>query len=251
MAAAKPGRTATVTERTAVGARLQNSMLLPPSQLSSVVLQVLFYLSAVYFLFYFLATLGTIIYKSLVLSYPVESIALDVCLLFLLAGLEALRLYWGVRGNLQESEWCMGVSLSLTVPTVLLGVYFLLWQTYVLRADVIISALLLSLYGLGVVLGFVALARFTRSAHSLRQLLNKKMSKPLPFVLASKLICRHLSPVIWPHLCAPRTTRGTQLPRGASRPRGTFTRCPATARVTKSSGDSKWHPDACVQGKTQ
>ncbi|XP_018619256.1 transmembrane protein 80-like [Scleropages formosus] len=145
MAAAQTGRTATI--------------------LSSVSLQVLLYLSAVYFIFYFLATLGLIIYKSLVLSYPGENIVLDLCLLFLLAGLEALRLYWGVRGNLQESEWCTGVSLALTLATVLLGVYFLQWQAYVLRADVILGALLLSLYGLGGILGLVALARFV-SAYS-------------------------------------------------------------------------------------
>lgn len=30
-----------------------------------------------------------------VLSYPVGRLALDVCLLFLMAGLEVLRVYWG------------------------------------------------------------------------------------------------------------------------------------------------------------
>ncbi|XP_023675501.1 transmembrane protein 80 isoform X2 [Paramormyrops kingsleyae] len=142
MAAIRSGRTATV--------------------LSSVSLQLLLYLSAVYSLFYFLGTLSMIIYKSQALSYPGKILLLDVCLLLLMAVLETLRLYWGVRGNLQESERCVGFSLALTLATTLFAVYFLLWQAYVLQADIIIGAVLLVLYGLSGALGLVTLARFMR-----------------------------------------------------------------------------------------
>ena len=67
-----------------------------------------------------------------------------------------------MRGNLQEREGYVGINMVLTVPTVMLSVYFLIWQTYVLRADVIVNALLLSMYGLGGLLAFITLARFTR-----------------------------------------------------------------------------------------
>lgn len=68
----------------------------------------------------------------------------------------------GVRGNLQESERYVGANLLITGATVLLSVYFLVWQSYVLRADVIVNAILLCIYGLCGVAGFGALARFTR-----------------------------------------------------------------------------------------
>ncbi|MCJ8736174.1 hypothetical protein PDJAM_G00255760 [Pangasius djambal] len=103
-----------------------------------------------------------IIYKSQVLSYPDRYLALDVCLLLLMAAFEILRVYWGARGNLQESERYVGASLLITGATLLLSVYFLVWQSYVLRADVIINAILLCVYGLSAVAGFGALARFTR-----------------------------------------------------------------------------------------
>ncbi|XP_064169009.1 transmembrane protein 80-like [Anguilla rostrata] len=128
--------------------------------LSSVPFQITLYLSAVYFLFYFLSTLCMIVYKSQVLSYPDGNLTLDLCLLFLMAALELLRLYWGVKGNLQESERGVGASLAMTGGTVLLCLYFLLWQSYVLRADVIINAALLAGYLLAFLLGFVTLARF-------------------------------------------------------------------------------------------
>ncbi|KAK3558293.1 hypothetical protein QTP86_014686, partial [Hemibagrus guttatus] len=138
-------------------------------QFSSVLLQILLYLSAFYSLFYFLSSLCMIIYKSQMLSYPDKYLALDVCLLLLMAAFEILRIYWaislsssGVRGNLQESERYVGASLLLTGATLLLAVYFLVWQSYVLRADVIINAILLCIYGLSGVAGFGVLARFTR-----------------------------------------------------------------------------------------
>ncbi|XP_053371471.1 transmembrane protein 80-like isoform X1 [Clarias gariepinus] len=103
-----------------------------------------------------------IIYKSQVLSYPDSYLVLDVCLLLLMAALEIFRVCWGVRGNLQESERYIGASLLITGATLLLSVYFLVWQAYVLRADIIINAILLCIYGLSGLAGFGALARFTR-----------------------------------------------------------------------------------------
>ncbi|XP_030646349.1 transmembrane protein 80-like [Chanos chanos] len=129
--------------------------------LSSVLLQMLLYFSAFYFLFYFLSSLGLIIYKCQVLSYPDDNLVLDLGLLFLLAVLEVLRVYWGMRGNLQESEGYVGASLISTVATVLLAVYFTVWQSYVLRADLIISSILLCVYGVTGVFGLITLARFT------------------------------------------------------------------------------------------
>ncbi|XDV53437.1 hypothetical protein PO909_021936, partial [Leuciscus waleckii] len=135
------------------------------SILSSVLLQILLYLSAAFSVFYFLSTLSMIIYKTHVLSYPVGRLALDVCLLFLMAGLEVLRVYWGLRGNLQESEGYTGLNLIGTGATVLLALYFVIWQSYVLRADVIIGAILICFYGLTGIVGFGTLAGF-RSVYS-------------------------------------------------------------------------------------
>ncbi|CAL8325436.1 transmembrane protein 80 isoform X1 [Gadus morhua] len=129
--------------------------------LSSVPFQLLLYLSAIYFVFYFLCTLCMIIYKSQVLSYPEERLACDLGLLLLMAALEALRLFLGASGNLKEREGPVVGSLVLSGTTMLLSVYFLAWQSYVLRADLVLNAILLGVYGLGGVLAFVTVARFT------------------------------------------------------------------------------------------
>ncbi|XP_053576172.1 transmembrane protein 80 [Bombina bombina] len=129
---------------------------------SSVPLQILIYLNVAYFVFYFLATLLMIIYKCQVFSYPDRYLAQDLGLLFVMAVLEPLRLYLGTKGNLMEKEIPLGASLILTTGNILLSIYFLVWETYILRADVIINAILLVLYGLEVILGVFAIAAFFR-----------------------------------------------------------------------------------------
>ncbi|RXM34514.1 Epidermal growth factor receptor kinase substrate 8-like protein 2 [Acipenser ruthenus] len=124
----------------------------------------LFFLNGVYYGFYFLATLLMVIYKSQVLSYPDGNLALDLALLFIMAILEAIRLY---LGNLKEEEVSVGISLALTVGSMLLSVYFVVWQTYVLRADVIVGAVLLVIYGLEAILDVTAIAAFASPTHCL------------------------------------------------------------------------------------
>lgn len=70
----------------------------------------------------------------------------------------------GVKGNLTESESYIFGNLFLTGTTILLTVYFLVWQSYVMRADVIISSVALVLYGLDGLLAFSTLTRFARFA---------------------------------------------------------------------------------------
>ncbi|XP_062316710.1 transmembrane protein 216 isoform X2 [Osmerus eperlanus] len=83
--------------------------------LSSAPLQLLLYLTGVYYVFYFLSTLGMLIYKSRVLSYPGDNLTLEVCLLFLMAGLEMLRLYSVPihEGAVSRTTLCVHNSNSL------------------------------------------------------------------------------------------------------------------------------------------
>ncbi|XP_015819815.2 transmembrane protein 80 [Nothobranchius furzeri] len=126
--------------------------------LSSVILQLLLYLTGVYFVFYFLFTLGLLIKKSLMLSYPTDALVCDVCLLLLLAALELLHFFCGVKGNLMESKSYILGNLVVTAPTILLTVYFLVWQSYVMFIDQIISSILVVVYGLDGVLVLTRLA---------------------------------------------------------------------------------------------
>ncbi|MED6253712.1 hypothetical protein ATANTOWER_030461 [Ataeniobius toweri] len=147
--------------------------------LSSVTLQLLLNLTSVYFVFYFLFTLSLIIKKSLELPYPSDALVCDVGLLVLLAALEFLHFFCGVKGNLTENEGYIFGNLIVTATTILLTVYFLLWQTYVMRADVIISSVLVAVYGADGVLALSTLARFARQCvpKSLREAIKRSQDR--------------------------------------------------------------------------
>ncbi|XP_053418749.1 transmembrane protein 80 isoform X2 [Nycticebus coucang] len=130
--------------------------------LSSVPLQMLFYLSGMYYALYFLATLLMIVYKSQVFSYPSAYLARDLILLFVMGILEGIRLYLGTKGNLTEAEGPLAASLALTVGSALLSAHFLLWQTLVLWVDLALSTVLLVLHSLEAALQVVAIAAFVR-----------------------------------------------------------------------------------------
>ena len=53
-------------------------------------------------------------------------------------------------------------SLLLSVVSVMGALYFLLWQTYVLRVEVILCAIQLAFIGLELVFGFISAITFAR-----------------------------------------------------------------------------------------
>ncbi|NWV59566.1 TM216 protein, partial [Malurus elegans] len=98
----------------------------------------------------------------LLLPYPVSNLVLDVVLLLLYLGIEATRIFFGSKGNLCQRKVPLSLSLALTVPAAVLAVYYLLLQTYSLRLEAFLSAILLLFYGLELLLSLLALLSFSR-----------------------------------------------------------------------------------------
>ncbi|XP_077640454.1 transmembrane protein 216 isoform X1 [Lonchura striata] len=128
---------------------------------SSAPLQVLLFLNGWYCATYFLLEAFVFVYKVLLLPYPVYNLVLDVVLLLLYLGIEATRIFFGSKGNLCQRKVPLSLSLALTVPAAVLAVYYLLLQTYSLRLEAFLSAILLLFYGLELLLGFLALLSFS------------------------------------------------------------------------------------------
>lgn len=66
-----------------------------------------------------------------------------------------------MKGNLSDSQRYILANLVAAACGVLLTIYFLAWQTYVMRADVIVSGILLAAFGLD---GLLAIGAFTQLA---------------------------------------------------------------------------------------
>ncbi|XP_058505404.1 transmembrane protein 216 isoform X2 [Solea solea] len=103
------------------------------------------------------------IYKGIMLPYPSQNLVLDVVLLVLFVALETLRIFYGWKGNLCERSLASCASVFVLLPCAALAVYFLLLQTFVLRLEFILSAVLLCFYGFELLLGLLSISSFSRA----------------------------------------------------------------------------------------
>ncbi|XP_044538279.1 transmembrane protein 216 isoform X2 [Gracilinanus agilis] len=135
----------------------------PPAgrRLSSVSLEILFFLNGWYSATYFLLELFTFLYKGLLLPYPTANLILDLVMLFLYLGIEITRIFFGTKGNLCQRMMPLGISLALTFPSAMMASYYLLLQTYVLRLEAVMGTILLLFCALEVILEVLTLSTFS------------------------------------------------------------------------------------------
>ncbi|XP_077528877.1 transmembrane protein 216-like isoform X1 [Haemaphysalis longicornis] len=126
--------------------------------LSSLPYQVLLVFGGWFYVVFAAVELFLLLFKGLSFPYPSGNMASEVCLLAFLTVVENVRLTLGKRGNLTERSPCLVLSLVLTVPAVLGAVYFLVWQTYVLRLDLVLAAGQVALQALQTLLAIGTLA---------------------------------------------------------------------------------------------
>lgn len=82
--------------------------------------------------------------------------------LFYMSFLFPSTLVPGWKGNLTERSLAMSVSVLVLVPCTVLSVYYLMLQTFVLRLEFILNAVLLCFYSLEMLLGIMSISAFSR-----------------------------------------------------------------------------------------
>ena len=104
--------------------------------------QILLYFRAVYLSLLFSLEALVFVYKALVLPYEPVSLTLEVILLFVvLAFLHTAHTYMSIKGNLTSRYLALGVGLALVIPNLVGDLYFTLWQTYVLRVEIVVFSI--------------------------------------------------------------------------------------------------------------
>lgn len=71
-------------------------------------------------------------------------------------------IFAGKKGNLTERAQPVGLSLALSLISIIGNVFLILWQTYVLRAELILIIIQLSFIALEMLLGLIAIVLFNR-----------------------------------------------------------------------------------------
>ncbi|PNF23604.1 hypothetical protein B7P43_G04944 [Cryptotermes secundus] len=130
---------------------------------SSLIYEILLYLNSFYFGMFALCEFGMGIFKAVNLPYPTGTVISEFLLLLFLCCTEFVRIFLGRKGNLTERGLAVLVSIGLTVPSIFGVLYFLIWQTYVLRLEVVLCAIQLILQGLEVGFALLCLLSFYKS----------------------------------------------------------------------------------------
>lgn len=93
-----------------------------------------------YYYYYLFASILTLVYlyKLFNLPYPSGNVVAEIVIFVLLCCIEWMRLFMARKGNLTDSWPPLTASLLLNVPSILGVLYCFLWQTYILRIEVIV-----------------------------------------------------------------------------------------------------------------
>jgi len=129
---------------------------------SSVFFQILTFFNLWYLLIFTLAQVVLYIFKFFHLPYPGSYATCDILILVFALILELLRIEIGRNGNLTERQVPIIACLVLTIPCVLATVYVLLWQTYILKIEVVLAIIMFVFQGLEILCCNVLAVGFTK-----------------------------------------------------------------------------------------
>lgn len=127
---------------------------------ASLSLQILLWTSLWYSVFFLVVENAIFIWKGSTLDYTDRNFDAELFGLWLLFGVEAFRIYFAMRGNLTEQPLGLYISVVFGILTILTFGFYLLYQTYVLRVEVILIVIALVLEILEVLLSIAAALRF-------------------------------------------------------------------------------------------
>lgn len=130
---------------------------------SSLTYEILMYLNSFYFGMFAVCELGMGLFKAANLPSPgTTKTVTEFALLFFLMATEGGRIYLGRKGNLTERGIPILIGIVLTIPSILATLYFLLWQSRVLRLEVILCSIQLVLLISEVVIAVMCLIAIYR-----------------------------------------------------------------------------------------
>jgi hypothetical protein len=140
---------------------------------SSLTLQIFFFLDGLYIWAYFFLSLALFVYRGYTYNYDLLSIGFEILGVFLLFIIQQLRLflgpfYAGSVGNKTETITPLLVMLFLMIPSAIGTIYYLALQTYVyglfrLLADLIINGIILFFLAIEFLFSLIAIISFKGS----------------------------------------------------------------------------------------
>uniref|UniRef100_A0A061S6C2 Transmembrane protein 216 n=1 Tax=Tetraselmis sp. GSL018 TaxID=582737 RepID=A0A061S6C2_9CHLO len=127
---------------------------------TSVFLQVFIYFGGIFDAVWWLCELVLFVWKGIRLPYPTANFTLEFIFLWLYLIIGPPRLHLSSRGNKSESKSMVLFGLILSLPLVALHIYYMLFQTFVLRLELLLNAASLFFIGMQVIFMLYCLFNF-------------------------------------------------------------------------------------------
>jgi len=132
--------------------------------LTSLPLQMLVFFGGWWDGFFWLVTLAVFIFKGVSLPYGSRSFAAEFTFHFLWLLVEPARLFLVSKGNKMEAAGPLLYGTGLALPLAAYYAYYIAFQTYVLKIDVLLHAISLAFMGAQALLSLAASLRFLNAA---------------------------------------------------------------------------------------
>ena len=140
------------------------------SLVASVPFEILLHFGGYYNALLVLVTIGVFIYKGYYLPYPSSSsFGTEISLVCILPVIEACRLFVGSKGNKTQTIGPLLTFCVLSLPVLILYIYYIELQTYVLKIDHFLSIVGVVFLGLQLLLAIVSIL-YINSARGIRAL---------------------------------------------------------------------------------
>ena len=130
---------------------------------SSTALHILLRLNMHFIIFWFILEILLFIFKYFHLPYATSAFGLEIAMIFLLCFNEYLRLFFAVKGNLTLKGNHLIISIVYGVFCIIGFVFFLALQSYIQRAEILLSAIGLTFILLEILLSIITIIRSIRS----------------------------------------------------------------------------------------
>lgn len=132
--------------------------------LTSLALQVFVFFGAWWDLFWFVLEILVFIWKGWTLPYPSRNFGFEFAFCWIFPLVEVPRLFLMSMGNKTERAAPLFYSYVLALPLIGLYIYFLQFQTYALKIELLINAIALAFIGIQLLFAFWTTFLFIRAS---------------------------------------------------------------------------------------
>ena len=138
-------------------------MFLTVSDQSSTALHILLRIHHHFTIFWFILEILLFIFKYYHVPYASQAFGIEMAMIFMLCSNEYIRQFFAIKGNLMLKPNHLIISIVYGIFCIIGLVFFLVWQSYIQRAEILLAAIGLTLIVIEILLSIITLIRNSRA----------------------------------------------------------------------------------------